>query len=298
MADNQFEDTAEEIAAARAQGWRPEEEWDEARAEREGRRKPKSFISAKEFLERTNNNLPVLNERLHTATRKLEEERKLRLEETKRIDEMHQILSDQQRMSKDAIARARSNGRKEAEDAMDRAVVEGDTQALKDAKERLKTIHNEELEEVKASVAPKPAAQKPEAGKATPVIERWVSENPWFQSDAVRKAAMIENHQAVLKEFPTMDEWDQLEEAHDRTRNELPHRFGAAEAAAEAEPVRRSATVSRPSFARGGKDNAESRFSALPKEDREAYERMKRRFKADRNTDYSIKEYMQEYEQS
>lgn len=51
-------------ARARRLGWFPEAEWDGRRAAAEGRRKPSRFLSAREFIERVENELPVLRSHL------------------------------------------------------------------------------------------------------------------------------------------------------------------------------------------------------------------------------------------
>lgn len=299
-----IEDTQEDIDAARRQGWRPESEWDEERAEKEGRRKPKEFISAREYLERGEKRIPILNDQLHRVQAELDEVKKDRLEGTKRLDEMHQILTDQQRMTKEAVKRARENGRKEAEEAIDKAVVDGDTKAAQDARAKLTEIHNQELEDAKATTAPK--TKETETATATgvkvdptppAVINAWMRANPWFgDHDRKLRLVMEENHKAVLldPDFKDVDPMEKLEEAARRTRQDMPAHFGKEDP--DEEPPRRTATVSRPSYVRGARDTPESRFAALPPEDKAAYERTKKRMKADRNFDYTIKAFMEDYE--
>ena len=55
---------AEYERQARAQGWVPEDEWDDDRAEREGKRKPYKFLTPKEYLAKIDNSAPILRERL------------------------------------------------------------------------------------------------------------------------------------------------------------------------------------------------------------------------------------------
>ena len=304
---DQIEDTAEDIAEARRQGWRPESEWDEARAEKEGRRKPKEFLTAREFLDRMSGNIPMLSERLRTTTTKLTaierellDERKAREEQAKKNDEMHQILSDQARRNKEAVVRARENGRREAEEAMEQAVLEGDTKAHKEAKDKLFQIQGEEMAEVKAAAAPKPIEEKPvKAGGPSAAITQWVAENPWFKADKVLNAAMVETHEAVIKEFPAMSESDQLDEAADRVRAEFRSRFTREQETKEQDdetPKRAAAAVSRPSYVKGSRDTVEARFSRIPKEDQDAYFLQAKRMKADRKYDYTKAEFMKEYE--
>ena len=111
-------DTPEDMAEARVQGWRPESEWDDERAEREGRRKPPRFLSAREFLYKTRGSNTFLRERLETITRKL-----TTVEEQNRG--MHQAFQDQRRLTQQGIARAFQNGMEQASLDMRKAVEQG-----------------------------------------------------------------------------------------------------------------------------------------------------------------------------
>ena len=120
---------------------------------------------------------------------------------------------------------------------------------------------------------------------------------------------MVQHHSDVLKEYPRMSEWDQLEEAKQRCQNELPSRFekwddgsgGNLRTVREEEPpVRRQNAVGRPSWSTNGarSNTPEAKFSKIPKEDQDAYHRAARMMETQSGgkKKFTIQEFMSEYE--
>ena len=259
------DDTIDIEAKARAQGWFPEEEWDEERAEAEGRRKPAKFLTAQEFLDRVSTNMPMLHERLNKSQGQVHA-----LE--KKVKELTSIVTDQQRMNIEAVKRARAQGRAELEQELRTAVAEGDLDRHDKVQADIKKLDEEErkalVEEAKVSAEPEPAEQP--ANKPDPETLAWVDANPWFLKDNFLHDAMIREHNKVIQQSPAMATGDQLERAKRTLMARYPEEFGV-------ETNRRTAQIEggglNPSISRGS--SVEARFAALPKADRDVYERQR-----------------------
>jgi cell division septum initiation protein DivIVA len=259
-------------ARARRHGWIPEEEWDAARAEKEGRRKPK-FVSAEEFLDRVENDMPIMRERLERNTQVIGNLEHKLAESTKKIDEMTSIFKTQQEWHKDALKRAREQGRAEAEAQMRAAVEDGDPTKYDTAKAKLDEIIEEErkLDTTGAGGADEdePPPKKP---NRDPAIAAWQAENPWFDADLTLNHYMVEREAAVAMEQPGLAMSDRLAKAKRQVMAKFPEKFGI-------NPRRNGAPAAdMPSGDRGGggSSSIEAIFSRLPKADKDIYERHRR----------------------
>lgn len=262
---------SEKEKRARRLGWVPESEWDEERAEREGRRKPSKFISADEFIERTEDNIPIMRDQLRRVDAKL-------TDAESKINDMHGVILSQREMTKAAVLRAREQGRRDAEQAMRDAVVEGDTDKYDAAKEKLKEIDAIPLEEAKPAAAAKP--------QADPEAQRWADQNPWFYQDHELNVSMIAEHGRVKKANPDMPQWEQFEKAKRTVMRRFPEKFNIN--------PRRDApsAVSQPSGAR--QNDGSKSFDSIPRADQEAYEKH-RKMMAAKGVKYTKEEFMADY---
>jgi hypothetical protein len=261
---------------ARAQGWRPEDEWDEERAEREGRKKPTKFYSAKEFLERSSGSIPILNERL----RRMESEnQKLRSSQK----EFSSIIEDVRKQHHQALERVREQTRKEVEERMNRAAAEGDMDAHKAAVSDLKNIEKQErealLSEAKAkSAAPSEQDDDADNSPRNPEIDTWVERNKGWFRDAERvhlNAYMISQHKKIKAGNPDMPEIDALERAKRMTMTKFPEEFGGAAVQRRGSPTLEGNSMGN---SRGGSgQSVDERFNALPRDAKDAYESARQR---------------------
>lgn len=261
---------SEKEKRARRLGWVPESEWDEERAEREGRRKPSKFISADEFIERTEDNIPIMRDQLRRVDAKL-------TDAESKINDMHGVILSQREMTRAAVQRAREAGRRDAEQAMRDAVVEGDTDKYDAAKEKLK--------EIDAIVTDEPR-REPAKKSNDPEAERWVGQNPWFNDDQELSTVMINEHVRVKKANPDMPQWEQFEKAKRILMKRFPEKFNI-------NPRRDApASVSSPSGARQTDGNKS--FDSIPQADRDAYEKH-RKMMAAKGVKYTKEEFMADY---
>lgn len=259
---------------ARRLGWVPESEWDEERAEREGKRKPSKFISADEFIERTEDNIPIMRDQLRRVDAKL-------TDAESKINDMHGVILSQREMTKAAVKRAWEKGKSEAEQRMRDAVVEADPDKYDEAKADLENI----VAAAPVAEEAKPAPAKPQPD---PEAQRWADQNKWFYEDHELNVSMIAEHGRVKKANPDMPQWEQFEKAKKTVIRRFPEKFNI-------NPRREAAsTVSAPSGARQTDGNKS--FDAIPQADRDAYERH-RKMMAAKNppVKYTKEEFMADY---
>ena len=285
--EGQLDDGDEVEQRARKQGWRPESEWDEARAEREGRRKPAKFFTAKEFLDRNETNMPILRERL----RKTED----RLELADRdVKELKVMVMEQRKMGKEAAARAHAEGRSELEAELRNAFSSGDLDKHDEIIKKIGELDKAERETIleDAKRETQTVEVDPKVRAATETTKTWVAKNAWFTDikKAHLNAAMIHEHNLVKNREPDMEEWEGLEEAKRIVMQRYPEEFG------QRGPRSRLSTVETPSNrgAGSGANSVEARFQALPKADRDVFLNHQAKFKK-QNVEYTKAEFLADY---
>jgi len=262
------------LAEAKALGYVSEEEWDDERAEKEGRRKPTHFITAREFIERTKNSLPILRERLQHMEI-------INTEMNGKLNDMHTVIMEQRKMTQAAVARSYEAGKLAAEAEMREAVVEGDMEKYDAAKARV-----EQIEQAGAAVVAEQRKPEDPRKKLNPITLSWVDQNEWFSKDVTLNAAMIREHTLVKQQSPELSEWASLELAKRKLMKRFPEEFNI-------NPNREGGgTVSTPSGFNGSA--ARSNFDSLPQADKDAYERH-RKMLALKKVQYTKEEFMREY---
>ena len=267
-------DRAHVLAKAQALGYVSEEDWDDERAEKEGRKKPSHFITPEEFIERTENSLPIMRERM----RHMEI---VNNELSGKVNDMHAVVMSQREMTKAAVARSYEQGRLAAEAAMREAVIEGDTEKYDANKQRLADIDNAALQVQREQN--KPADPH---SRLDPITRSWVDQNKWFEDDYILNTNMIAEHGDVIKSNPEMNTWASLELAKRKLMKRYPEKFNI-------NPNRDgAAAVSTPSGLNGNANR--SNFDSLPQADKDAYERH-RKMLAVKKVQYTKDEFMREY---
>jgi hypothetical protein len=276
-------DEAQEEAYARSLGWVPEEEWDAVRAERSGLRKPVRFMSAREFIDRTESSMPMMRDRLR------HQEGMLR-DMSGKLDDALNVLVEQRNMNKQAVARAFQRGLEQAAQDMTDAVAEGDMEKHKAAKDTY-----DKLTAKRAAVADvleeKPREQRREQPQREevqldPVTDAWVQENKsWFYDPSLNQLMIIE-HADLRARKPKQEMRASLEEAAANLRRRYPERFGH-------NPRRDAPGSVLPSSGAKPRTGGHT-FDTIPQEDRDAFFRQQRQLKA-RGVDFTKEEFMAEY---
>lgn len=189
----------ESEAKARRQGWRPKDEY---------RGPEDKWVDAESFLKRSDEELPVMRERLKKQDRDLAD---LKSTVTK-------FAEHHAKVEKIAYERALNEVKKQRREAL----AIGDADGFEQAEERLA-----ELKEVKPA-----ATQKEAAKEISPDVQTWVQANPWFQTEP-RLAKYAETVCGELQnEDPTRDLSDILKEVAKEVKSRFPEKFSNPKRAA------------------------------------------------------------------
>lgn len=206
--DKQFE------AQARRMGWRPKEEYG-GNADR--------WVDARTFVERGQAELPILRERY----RKLDDRQaaiESELKETRqRLQESGEVLKELRDLNRTAEDRAFRRAQSELQ-AREREAVR---EASEDKYEAIQR-EREELERSrpKTNVEAPVVVKQPDPPVATnPIIDQWVSDNPWFQTDQVLHVYAISVDAQIKRDNPHLSVAEQLAEVKKEVMEKFPEKF-------------------------------------------------------------------------
>lgn len=237
-------------ARARRMGWIPEAEWDDARAEKDGRRKPAKFFTAEEYIAQAENSLPMLRAELRKMDAKLSDA-------TKQTAEMYEVMQEQRKLQLEALDRVRKEEREKLQREREQAVAEGDVAAFKEAESKLKTMD-----------APAgPGGQQQDRAEEPEIVAFKAANKTWFTVDQRMTNNMIDEFGDVKGEMPNASLGEQLAEAKKRLQRRFPEKFGINPRRENAKPGVTPPTGSREAGA------TERSFSSLPAETQAMYHR-------------------------
>jgi hypothetical protein len=189
----------ESEAKARRQGWRPKDEY---------RGPEDKWVDADAFLKRSDEELPVMRERLRKQDRDLAEMKGTVAKFAEHYAKVENVAYDR------ALAEVKKQRRE--------ALAIGDADGFEQAEERLA-----ELKEVKPA-----ATQKQAAAEIIPEVDAWVKANPWFMSEPrlnkYADAVCLE----LQTEDPTRELSDILKEVAKEVKTRFPEKFANAKRSA------------------------------------------------------------------
>jgi hypothetical protein len=273
------EDTEQDIREAKRLGWTPEADW-------KGKQPPKhGFMSAREYLDRGKQLLPLMIDRNKTLNAKLNASDetintlKTQLEESnRRIEEVGGVVRTLHQQAVEVGKRAYDKARRELEAKRREAVAAADTEEFSRVQaelDELDTGKPAEAAGTKAGDSERKGTDKSEKKeseieqpKVSSATRDWVKDNPWFNKSAMLNGAAIEIHDKNLKSG--MTEAESFEQLTDQVKEMFPDRFAEGDGDDGAdEPRRRPAAVRRP----GGRPPAKNgkAFDDLPADAKAAY---------------------------
>lgn len=207
-------------ARARAQGWRPQEEFGGP---------PERWKPADEFLARADSEMPVLRERLDAMTRRVASQEKDFADQVRRMERMNAIALQKQAEQIEAAARARAR----------HAAEIGDVGAV-DAAFKVRDAQMDELRETAREVMPEPQKPQQQSPAPPPEVEQWVKANPWFMQSKQLNEAARDYHQYLLQKQPGLPIAENLRRTREAMRRQFPAYFDDAsteESAPRGSPV-------------------------------------------------------------
>lgn len=258
----QERDAPETIRLAKDMGWKDPAEW-------QGEPPKNGFVSASEFVRRSEKILPIVNARARAAEERASKlEAKLEQMERDHRDNLRRI----ERMSDVALKNQRQQIEAQYSERIEAAAKVGDTaavaQARKDEKEALKAID----EKLEPSADEKKQADLEKAKLPAPVqavVDAWKADNPWFKDEGDDEMSMVamRHHMRLQKEKRGLTLAENLAEVTKYIRKRYPEEFstGDEETGDEGDdpPLRRGSRVEGGSRSGGGGGGG-TKFSKLP----------------------------------
>lgn len=207
MTDEQAESTAKTL------GWRGEEEFNGD---------PDKFVSAKEFLNRANKNVPVMRENY----KKIADFNNVLLNKVKGFEQKIDILT---KKYEEAEKRGYERAIRDLESKQAKAVTEGDTEAYKEYEQRKKQLQQEREEKLSQ---PSVAQSQPE--NSIPLADQiaiatFENQNSWFRHDPDLNEDMRGFVLALKGGHPEMSMAEVLEKAKAKVIKLNPEKFTTKE---------------------------------------------------------------------
>lgn len=208
---------------ARRMGWLPLSEW---------RGDPALHRSAREFVERGENNQPILIERLHKLEARFDAQGKQLNDANAKLQESTEVMKSLYAWAQRADERAYDRAVTELRAKQRIAVAEANTDAYDEAQTAI-----ENLEAGRGNILPKepPAAPAPEPTppaadaepEKDPTIEAWVIQNAswWNDSDTEAKDTAIALYSTLTVSKPNWSTQQKLDDILKRIKKMYPERF-------------------------------------------------------------------------
>jgi len=207
-------ETNDSEARARAQGWRPKEEY---------RGDPDRWVDADEFNRRGEEELPILRERNKRLAEQV-------TESTRREQALDAELAQMRRMNEIALIRQREQLAGQFHAAKRQAVELGDTdqfdQIAQQEYQALGQFDNEVRE-----VVQQPQPQAPQQSVyEQPETQQFVERNPWFETNREMHTMAVSVSQAIGNANPNLTLGEVLKQTEARVRTAYPEKFGTPSA--------------------------------------------------------------------
>jgi hypothetical protein len=297
--DDPDADTDADIAEAKRIGWVPPTEW-------KGKKPPKhGFMTAKEYIARGTQILPVMIDRNRTLNDKLDAQDKTNQELTAKLDEASKRLAEVgttvmvlHKQNIEVGKRAYENARRDLIAERNQAVAEADTDKFARVQEKIDELDKNKPIDAPAAAAIDDTSKTSAERKAPPAADEtsrigqpkiseeakaWAAANKWFNTSPMLNGAAIEIHDANLKSG--MTEAESFETLTDQVKEAYPDRF-------ENPARRQAAPVARPNGGRpGGGQPKKKAFADLPKESKDAFAAIKRH-----DPKYTEEQYLKDYQ--
>ncbi|MDO8534873.1 MAG: hypothetical protein Q7S17_09060 [Xanthobacteraceae bacterium] len=223
---------------ARRLGWRPEAEFSGAPASR----RPKSFLSAADYIAKVEQEVPILRDRLRQQDSTIVKLESTVTDTARKVDEAAAVIRQMHESNKSANERAYKRARADLEREMDAAARTGDPAAYDDTKAKIARLDSEQAEQVPPPAKVNgvaPAAEAPPVMQTIPEVEVWKArpENKWFGADIVLNQAAIAYESTIDRNIPLADRLEKMGQwVEKKFGADYPHYFPGHEAEIE-EPV-------------------------------------------------------------
>lgn len=215
--DNLYEvenmDEQEAETTARTLGWRGEEEFNGD---------PEKFVTAKEFLNRANKNVPVMRENY----KKIADFNNVLLTKVKGFEEKIDTLT---KKYDEAEKRGYERALRELEGKQDKAAAEGDTETYREIKLKKEQLRQEHIEKMANTPQNTPPVNNGIPLSDQIAIATFESQNSWFRQDPELNEDMCGFVTAIKGRNPEMSMAEVLDKAKAKVMKANPEKFNIKE---------------------------------------------------------------------
>lgn len=266
-------------ARARRMGWRPREEY---------RGDPERWVTAEEYIEKGENELPILRERLRTGDRRLDQAERALTGVQNELKETKAVLTEFRDFASRGEKRAYERAVTDLEERHRKQVSEADVPGAEATMREIKQLEQEKpSEKPKVTIA---EAEKPAVQVIDPAVHAWVKANEdWYTTDPMMRGAAIALHGQLMQERPDLSIPENLAEVKRRIVRRFPDAFE--------NPRRNGAGAVAGSQEPGSGKRGSKTYADLPPEAKRACDRFIAQIPPDPKTKkpYSREEYVQMY---
>jgi hypothetical protein len=218
--EQQQTEAPETVRLAKDMGWKDPADW-------QGEPPKNGFVSASEYIRRSEKILPIVNARARNAEEraqkleaKLEQMERDHRDNLRRIERMSTVTLERQREQIEAQYAARIEA---AAEVGDKDAVR---QARTDEKAALKAI-DDRLEPTEDEKKATKAEQQKLPAHVQETINGWMGENAWFKPDSDDEMSIVatRKHLAIQKEKPGLSLAENLAEVSKYIRKRYPEAF-------------------------------------------------------------------------
>lgn len=225
---------------ARAMGWKPQHEY---------RGDPRRWTDAAEFIEKGENELPVLRDNIRRTTELVvRQERELAALRASQADQANAVRHAMD-LAQRADERGYQRGLSELKAKQREAVQVGDTEAYDKIDEQIKAAETERQKAETTYVQTPIRTPDPVFPPVVQQVDRETSEfiaaNPWFDAKPILKNAMIEAHKALVAAEGTKT-GAALADQYERAKDDVVAAFPQFFPTGDPEPTPAPAATPRP----------------------------------------------------
>lgn len=184
-------------AEARAQGWKPEEEW-------EG--EPDKFVDAETFVKKGDQYVGLMKKRVEGLEKKFSYQEQLNKDMRNQYERLEKAKQKEIEQLEEQIRAQRRQ-----------AVTDGDGKAFDEAEKQL-----DELRDQKAARTP---TNNGGEENLPPWAEEWKQENKWYGKDTTATAVAMSFAEQLRNTNPFLSEKEFLDQVTEHVKQELPHKF-------------------------------------------------------------------------
>ena len=273
------EERADIEARARRYGWKPKEQFGG---------KPELWVDAPEFIQRTEQSLPLARQANAKLEREVAELKRTNETLVGEVRETKQTLDEFRTYATRGEQRAYERAKRELQDRLATQTAAGDVAGVTQTASEIAALEREAPPAQRREEPPPPpdkksAEQRPQIA---PEVLQWTQDNPIIWNDPVLNPTATALHGEYLRTKPGLTLTQNLEEVKHEIMRRFPERFG--------NPRRMTPAAVEPPASGGPPPKGDGRqFKDLPEDAKAAFRRWKKQIPT-----FTEEEYLAQYDWS